>query len=127
VDKPKFLHAEAFHLMTYRCEECGFVEQIWNSRDGVTPFSIACHNCAKLAATHINWQHDRFLPDHVPASGERLFVDMPESLKLVFAHRRIIQVRGTEFEIVDKAKEAEVIEAIVKSFQPGTPFLVVMP
>jgi hypothetical protein len=26
------IQAEAYHLMVYRCEKCGFREKIWNSR-----------------------------------------------------------------------------------------------
>ena len=37
-----YFHTEAFRLMRYRCERCGFVEVIWNSRNGATPFTIDC-------------------------------------------------------------------------------------
>jgi hypothetical protein len=126
VNKSKFLHPEAFRLMTYLCESCGFVEQIWNSRDGVTPFCIGCRHCGKLDATHINWQNDQFLPEYSPAAGERVFIDFPESLKAVVARRRVHLYRGTEFEVV-KEREAEYIQGIIASIQPGSPYLLVMP
>lgn len=41
-------HKEAYLLMNYRCE-CGHHELIWNSRDGVTPFTLSCPNCGQAA------------------------------------------------------------------------------
>jgi len=37
-----FRHPEAFRLLRYRCETCGFVETVWNSRDGAAPLAIEC-------------------------------------------------------------------------------------
>jgi len=37
-------HVEAFCLMHYACD-CGHHEVIWNSRDGVTPFTAPCPSC----------------------------------------------------------------------------------
>jgi hypothetical protein len=47
-------HAEAFCVMQYRCEnDCR--EFLWNSRDGVTPFTIKCAQCGG-SMEHVNWQ-----------------------------------------------------------------------
>jgi len=35
-----YRHAGAFCLMTYRADDGTEEEQVWNSRDGVTPFVI---------------------------------------------------------------------------------------
>ncbi|MGD9156860.1 MAG: hypothetical protein PVG39_00500 [Desulfobacteraceae bacterium] len=63
---------EAFALMEYGCEECGKVEIIWNSRDGVTPFMVGCPFC-RGTMQHINWSHDRFTPNYIPPIGSRVF------------------------------------------------------
>ena len=55
-------HKEAFCLMTYRCKDCGFEERIWNSRDGVTPFGLACPSCKGHDHVHADWQNDRCNP-----------------------------------------------------------------
>lgn len=67
-----FQHPEAFALMEYGCEECGKVEIIWNSRDGVTPFMVGCPFC-QGTMQHINWSHDRFTPNYIPPIGSRVF------------------------------------------------------
>lgn len=71
-------HAEAFCVMTYCCECCGFKERIWNSRDGVTPFIIACPKCGKPNHTHVNWNDDVYNPLHsmILMKGDRYFVDL---------------------------------------------------
>lgn len=68
-------HADAFMLQTYRCPACEHTEKVWNSRDGVTPFMIRCRHCGG-EANHIHWHADEYLPDHVPAVGDRIFVDL---------------------------------------------------
>ena len=66
---------EAFMVMQYRCEACGTTERLWNSRDGITPFTINCRSCGGSAA-HVRWGEDVYAPDHRPALGERIFVDL---------------------------------------------------
>lgn len=74
----KFKHAEAFCIMQYRCEKCGFEEKIWNSRDGVTPFIIGCPSCGSPSHKHINFERDAFSPNHsmILNKGDRFFIDM---------------------------------------------------
>ena len=71
-------HKEAFCIMTYRCKDCGFEERIWNSRDGVTPFCIACPKCKGHNHYHVDWFMDRYAPYHsfVMQPGERYFITM---------------------------------------------------
>lgn len=80
----KFNHAEAFMLMTYQCETCGAIEQLWNSRDGVTPFTVACQICYGTMR-HINWRGDIFTPEYVPQPGQRVFINVPSELRVVLA------------------------------------------
>jgi hypothetical protein len=52
----KYDHGEAFCVMSYKCEnDCK--EILWNSRDGVTPFTISCAECGG-SMEHINWRDD---------------------------------------------------------------------
>jgi hypothetical protein len=72
-----FRHAEAYCLMTYRTQDGAEEEVIWNSRDGVTPFSITLRSGRE--ALHVNWASDRRVVDHQPAPGSRIFVDLTEA------------------------------------------------
>jgi len=65
----KHNHVEAFKLMQY-ADKLGNVEILWNSRDGVTPFGITSR--AGREMFHINWQQDRYVPDHIPNVGDRI-------------------------------------------------------
>ena len=68
-------HAEAFCLMKYRCQKCGHGEVIWNSRDGVTPFTVGCPECPD-AMVHVDFASDRYSPDHKPRNGDLVFVTL---------------------------------------------------
>lgn len=70
----KYQHAEAFNLMKYVDDETGEVETLWNSRDGVTPFTIESRD-GKRAMTHTDWSADEHRPDFTPPKGMRVFVD----------------------------------------------------
>lgn len=119
----KHNHVEAFKLMTYRCKSCGFTEILWNSRDGVTPFCVTCPKCGKLDQEHINWRGDVYAPEHIPESGQRIFIDFPESLKVVTARRRIQSAKGTKFEVPPERYD-ETMKDIIASFQPGEPYII---
>jgi hypothetical protein len=69
----KYYHREAFCLMWYQDTD-GNRERIWNSRDGVTPFSIRSRQ--GLDATHVDWDRDEWRPFHIPEVGDRIFVDL---------------------------------------------------
>lgn len=80
-------HAEAFRIMTYRCS-CGHSERLWNSRDGVTPFSIPCPSCKDgMGMVHVDWQNDVFCPLYRPSAGERYFADMTRERAREFANQ----------------------------------------
>lgn len=82
-------HREAFHIMNYRCE-CGHHEKLWNSRDGVTPFSIPCPVCGDgMGMAHVDWKHDVFAPIFFPPVGSRYFADMTIERAREFAVRNV--------------------------------------
>lgn len=71
-------------LMTYRSDDGTETEQVWNSRDGVTPFVITLRSGKQ--ATHADWQHDRRMPeDWTPPPGMRVFADLTERRARVLA------------------------------------------
>jgi hypothetical protein len=70
----KYTHPEAFCLMAYQDQVTGERELIWNSRDGVTPFTITSR--AGNEARHVEWSRDRYVPDYEPPPGSRVFVDL---------------------------------------------------
>lgn len=86
-----YVNADAFCLMRYKCKN-GHVEIVWNSRDGVTPFTIDCIPCAAAFAAlgkttgrramyadtdalHVNWNEDIVAPGHALKPGQRYFRD----------------------------------------------------
>jgi len=81
--KFKFRHIEAFCLMIYKCESCNTIEILWNSRDGVTPFTINCRQCNGMAS-HNYWAMDVRIPEYKPFEGQRIFVDSQYEIPTMF-------------------------------------------
>jgi hypothetical protein len=71
----EYRHAEAFCLMLYRSKDGAVEEWIWNSRDGVTPFSVMSKD-KTTELRHVDWHRDQLLVDHAPKIGDRVFVDL---------------------------------------------------
>lgn len=96
------LHAEAFCLMDYRCRSCGAVEKLWNSRDGVTPFSIPCRSVLCNVSSghmgnpmvHTNMRKDEYAPEHVPERGQRVFIDRSAAEARLLANVRAADATG---------------------------------
>lgn len=120
-------HAEAFKLMIYQCQQCGYAERIWNSRDGVTPFGVGCRHCGD-DAMHTSWRSDQYLPDHDPKPGDRYFRDgLPEEARAFF-RSRLERGLGTPYEVPREEWDKWITEALSDAhgeFQPGWPRLVV--
>lgn len=87
----EYNHKEAFCLMNYRCEKCFLPEVLWNSRDGVTPFTLPCAKCGKTAV-HINFAADKCTPDALELMPDtmRVFVDLTKERAVEFATRRML-------------------------------------
>lgn len=90
-----YWHKEAFCLMDYKCKECGTLEQLWNSRDGVTPFSIRCRDAhcngkdtLGSPMSHVDFHKDKCYPAFVPHPGLRIFINMPESVAHAYTRLR---------------------------------------
>lgn len=67
-------HAEAYCLMWYQSRDESVSEYIWNSRDGVTPFTV--HSRDGVEMRHVHFEADRYLPDFKPPEGLRIFIDI---------------------------------------------------
>jgi hypothetical protein len=83
----KHQHAEAYMLMVYTSHDGAEQEVLWNSRDGVTPFMITGRSGEELA--HRTRLADHYAPGHVPAVGDRIFVDLTLQRARVFAAAQI--------------------------------------
>lgn len=83
-----FKSKEAFCVMQYACEECGNIERLWNSRDGVTPFVISSACCDKALSKHVAFSQDWATPAP-PAYVKRVFVTMTRKLAVIAAIRQV--------------------------------------
>lgn len=104
-------HVEAFCLMWYACP-CGHQERYWNSRDGVTPFCTRCPSCdsPKMGSLqHVRWKEDVYAPNHKPAHGQRLWVDMTRKRAESHARGRIESARAQGYEIPEERFESLVL------------------
>jgi hypothetical protein len=68
-----YQHKEAFCLMLYQSTQTKRVLDIWNSRDGVTPFIAQIDD---EEYTHIAFNFDRCVPDHRPKPGDYFWRDI---------------------------------------------------
>jgi hypothetical protein len=85
---PPYRHAEAYHLMTYQADDGTEAEQVWNSRDGVTPFVITLRSGKQ--ATHVAWNADVRMPeDFTPPPGMRYFTDLTPARARRHAERAV--------------------------------------
>ena len=98
-------HEEAHALMIYQCQSCGFPEVIWNSRDGVTPFSVGCPKCKKTMH-HIAWEQNKAQEDL------RIFTTLPLGVAIAFAK----QVAGGK---EDKLSPDEITEIAKSMYKDG--------
>ncbi|MFW6029482.1 MAG: hypothetical protein ACOCRO_04430 [Halanaerobiales bacterium] len=121
MDGLKLKHTEAFMVMTYECEECGHVERIWNSRDGVTPFIIGCRRCDSNAL-HVDWGNDKFVPDYQPQKGERIFIDYTDETAKVVALELIESFAETDNPV---RNEEQFIKSIIEDCKRNADLMVV--
>lgn len=75
-------HRESYCLMPYANRQ-GKVEWLWNSRDGVTPFTI------DEDMFHVQWNLDVFCPFFVPPIGMRIFADLTHAKAMEYARKRV--------------------------------------
>lgn len=104
-----FVHHEAFALMWYATEDNKHRERIWNSRNGVTPFSVTSKRGEMMI--HVEWNRDVTSLRHRPQAGDRIFVDFTplqvikdaiDHVERFWAHPDypMVEVYGTQAEAV---------------------------
>jgi hypothetical protein len=121
-------HAEAFSLMPYVCINCGFVETLYNTRDGVTPFIVNCRVC-KGEARH-NFK-DRFDPVFQPFEGMRIFVDLTEKRAVELFKRLYDKIKAANDEhstrlIRDFPSVDEYVKMRLSGLNTGEPDILVV-
>lgn len=107
-------HKEAFKIMSYRCE-CGSQEKLWNSRDGVTPFTIPCGQCGNgMGMVHVDWDHDVFAPFLNPPAGSRYFADMTIERARQYAVRNVDSL--ISMGRVEETRRNELIRSLTQNY-----------
>jgi hypothetical protein len=126
-----YLRADAFAVMLYRAlDDPGETEEVWNSRDGVTPFTVLLRS--GRVATHADWTSMVHRPDFEPPPGSRVFVDLTEEIARTNAEgyvRKIWDDKGAEGMLArEQFDTAEaMIESLIADIQPGEPALIDVP
>ena len=82
----KHSYTDAFCLMWYACT-CGHQEQVYNSRDGVTPSATICSSCGDMARHVPNL--DEYAPQHELNHGQKFFRDGTEEEAYKIICRRL--------------------------------------
>ena len=103
----KHIHSEAFCLMHYKCEngDCGVVEKIWNSRDGVTPFLITCRCCGETMS-HVWWDKDQYMPEYIPEVNQRIFYSLKNIHEVIQIYLNM-KISGSYLEEIKKYIDVE--------------------
>lgn len=131
----KYKHKEAFCLMWYGCK-CGHRELIWNSRDGVTPFSLDCPSCGQPDLMHIDFNRDKFAPNHVLNTRQRYWRDgtMEDALRAIDNMRTQVNARFKDhpellakYQAIFDKREQEIRDDECYDFQLGWPYLDTQP
>jgi hypothetical protein len=126
----RYAHAEAFSVLTYVSDDGSETEQVWNSRDGGTPFVITLRS-GKPAA-HRDWAADRRMPeDWTPPPGMRYFTDLTPVRARAIADRNITRWTDGDPDVAAQFRESYgTLEAAAASFaaiyleHPGQPDLI---
>ena len=121
-------HGEAFCLMWYRCDKCEHKESIWNSRDGVTPFSMSCPSCGELSLFHWRFDLDKYSPNYELLNGQRYWRDGTKEEAIELLHRRFDIFAGRGQPVPIEVKNSMLLDLEKPSserreFQDGWPQL----
>lgn len=121
--KKEYKHVEAFCLMKYQCEKCGKTEIVWNSRDGVTPFTINCEKC-EGHMRHIDWHMDKRCENYIPKSGQRVFIDMPIDYYKVMC--RVVAKRIKDGVEGNTDPLSKIYNGLIKEYNKSEPYMIKM-
>lgn len=134
--KSKHQHGEAFCLMWYMCENCGHKERIWNSRDGITSFTLLCPSCSPSAngknnyLKYIDFMKDEYVPNHKLTNYQKYWRDGTKEDALRILETRmnsgIIKELMRIYDLNPEEYRAHVMKAIedeTGEFNKGWPYL----
>jgi hypothetical protein len=129
-DGRAYLRADAFVVLLYRSTDGREREEVWNSRDGVTPYVITLRT--GVSATHVEWSSMVARPDFVPPPGSRVFVDLTPEIAQRNAEayvKRIWDNQGAEGMLARSqyATADDMITALTADIRPGEPALIDVP
>jgi hypothetical protein len=125
-----YLRPDAFVVMRYRAMDGSETEEIWNSRDGETPYALLLRS--GKTATHVDWTTMVPRPDFEPPPGSRVFVDLTEEIARRNASAYVGKVwedQGAEGMLARSQypdKDA-MVDKLVADIRPGEPALVTVP
>ena len=108
-DRKNYNHGEAFCLMLYQSEKTLHVIDIWNSRDGVTPFGVEIDG---EPYHHINFRFDRRMPDFRPKPGMYIFRTATRADAEAVAER-VIRLRGVPDGVTREEFAAAIIDGVL--------------
>jgi hypothetical protein len=117
--------------MRYRSlDDPGDVEEVWNSRDGITPYTILMRSGS--TGTHADWATMVPRPDYQPPAGSRVFVDLTPEIARANAGayvKRIWDDQGAEGMLArqDYKSADDMLAALISDIKPGEPALVEVP
>lgn len=126
----QFNHAEAYCLMRYQCKVCGETEILYNSRDGVTPFSISCKNgCPDglgSPMSHIDFGADRCEPRYIPIPGMRVFIDMTREKSRELWGKKVAKYwADNTFNCHEQyGTQEKMVDALSAEFKEGSPDII---
>lgn len=111
MSKSEYVHKEAFCIMTYKCRKCHKTEEVYNTRDGATPFTLGCRYCDG-GMVHINWNHDIQDPHFRPLRGMRVLLDFTKERAFEAAQKTLEYARQRKDFDVPEMSSPEYIKAI---------------
>lgn len=124
--KAGHVHGEAFCHMTYRCG-LGHTIQIFNSRDGVTPFGITCPKCGNQKMYHVGppYAYDIYDPTYIVLVGDWFFRDGTAADAALIIGERINRIGMDGIREMGFTDRQEFIRALGQSeeFRQGWPML----
>lgn len=122
-----YFHVEAFALMCYASKDGRQREQLWNSRDGVTPYDLIARD-KETELFHVDWQLDVCVPFLIPPVGMRVFVDLTEEAAREYVVRQVARDwNHPEYPMSERWEtKAQAIEDLTDSHmeRPGQPHVV---